>query len=60
MKLSWQIWRDWRGRLSPLRVAALALLLFPLAKALVDAQTIVHGARAARLREVAAFGHQAQ
>ena len=45
MKHSWQIWRDRRGRLSPLRVAALTLLLFPLAKALVDAQAIAHGAR---------------
>jgi sulfoxide reductase heme-binding subunit YedZ len=45
MKSSWQLWRDRRGRLSPLRVGALALLLLPLAKALVDVQTIMHGAR---------------
>jgi len=45
MKPSWQIWRDRRGRLSPLRMGAIAALLFPLAKALVDASTIVHGAR---------------
>jgi sulfoxide reductase heme-binding subunit YedZ len=45
MKQSWQIWRDRRGRLSPLRLAALALLLFPLAKASFDAVAIVHGAR---------------
>ena len=45
MKSSWQLWRDRRGRLSPLRMAALALLLFPLAKALVDAGAIAHGAR---------------
>jgi sulfoxide reductase heme-binding subunit YedZ len=45
MKSSWQIWRDRRGRLSPLRLAALALLIFPLAKALFDAGSIVHGAR---------------
>lgn len=45
MKRSWEIWRDRRGRLSPLRMAALALLLFPLAKALVDAGAIAHGAR---------------
>ena len=45
MQGSWQIWRDRRGRLSPLRIAALALLLFPLAKALFDAGGIVHGAR---------------
>jgi len=34
MKASYQIWRDRRGRLSPLRVAALALLLVPVALAL--------------------------
>jgi sulfoxide reductase heme-binding subunit YedZ len=45
MSSSWQIWRDRRGRLSPLRVAALALLLLPLAKALYDADAIAHGAR---------------
>jgi sulfoxide reductase heme-binding subunit YedZ len=42
---SWQIWQDRRGRVSPLRLAALALLLFPLAKALFDAGAISHGAR---------------
>jgi len=45
MTSSWQIWRDRRGRVSWLRLGALALLLFPLGKALVDAQTILHGAR---------------
>jgi sulfoxide reductase heme-binding subunit YedZ len=45
MLASWQIWRDRRGRLSPLRIAALALLLLPLAKALFDAGAIAHGAR---------------
>jgi sulfoxide reductase heme-binding subunit YedZ len=45
MTSSWQLWRDRRGRLSPLRIGTLALLLFPLAKALVDAQAILHGAR---------------
>jgi sulfoxide reductase heme-binding subunit YedZ len=45
MKSSWQLWRDRRGRLSPLRVGTLALLFFPLAKVLVDAQTVLHGAR---------------
>jgi sulfoxide reductase heme-binding subunit YedZ len=45
MRRSWEIWRDWRDRLSPLRMAALTLLLFPLAKALVDAGAIAHGAR---------------
>jgi sulfoxide reductase heme-binding subunit YedZ len=42
---AWQLWRDRRGRLSPLRVATLALLLLPLAKALYDAGAIAHGAR---------------
>jgi sulfoxide reductase heme-binding subunit YedZ len=42
---SWQLWRDRRGRLSWLRIAALALLLFPLAKALAEAGVIAHGAR---------------
>ena len=45
MTSSWQLWRDRRGRLSPLRIGTLALLLFPFAKALVDAQAILHGAR---------------
>ncbi len=44
-KAPWQLWRDRRGRLSALRIAALALLLFPLAKAGFDAQAILHGAR---------------
>ncbi|MEI8275770.1 MAG: protein-methionine-sulfoxide reductase heme-binding subunit MsrQ, partial [Hyphomicrobiales bacterium] len=42
---AWQLWRDRRGRLSALRVLALALLLFPLAKALVEYDVIAHGAR---------------
>jgi methionine sulfoxide reductase heme-binding subunit len=42
---SWQLWRDRRGRLSWLRILALALLLFPLAKALVESGAIAHGAR---------------
>jgi sulfoxide reductase heme-binding subunit YedZ len=41
----WQVWRDRRGQLSWLRIAALALLFAPLAKVLVDWQAIVHGAR---------------
>jgi sulfoxide reductase heme-binding subunit YedZ len=45
MRASWIIWRDRRGRLSGLRIAILALLLFPLAKALFDADAIYHGAR---------------
>lgn len=42
---AWQLWRDRRGRLSWLRLAALALLVFPLAKALADYGAIAHGAR---------------
>lgn len=45
MKSSWQLWRDRRGRLSALRMATLALLLLPLAKALIEAGAIAHGAR---------------
>jgi len=45
MSASWQLWRDKRGRLSWLRAATLALLLMPLGKALIDADTILHGAR---------------
>lgn len=45
MTIAWELWRDRRGRLSPLRLAALALLLMPLAKALIDAGDIAHGAR---------------
>ena len=42
---SFALWRDRRGRLSALRIVALALLLFPLAKAVADASVIAHGAR---------------
>jgi sulfoxide reductase heme-binding subunit YedZ len=42
---NWQLWRDRRGRLSVLRIATLMLLLYPLAKALYDANAIVYGAR---------------
>jgi methionine sulfoxide reductase heme-binding subunit len=42
---SWQLWRDRRGRLSPLRIATLVILLLPLAKALFEADAIAHGAR---------------
>jgi sulfoxide reductase heme-binding subunit YedZ len=45
MKAKWQVWRDRRGRLSPLRLGTLALLLLPLAKAIYDAGDIAHGAR---------------
>jgi sulfoxide reductase heme-binding subunit YedZ len=41
----WQLWRDKRGRLSWLRITALALLLFPLAKACFESSAILHGAR---------------
>jgi len=44
-KSPWQIWLDRRARLSPLRLGTLALLLTPLAKALYDADAILHGAR---------------
>ncbi len=44
-KKPWQIWRDRRGRLSALRIATLALLLFPFMKALTEASRIAHGAR---------------
>ncbi len=42
---SWQVWRDRRGRVSSLRIATLAILLLPLAKALFEADAIAHGAR---------------
>jgi len=45
MKRDWQLWRDRRGRLSWLRIVTLVLLLAPLAKALIDWQAIIHGAR---------------
>ena len=45
MRPAWQIWRDRRGRVSALRLGALGLLLFPVAKALFDASDIYHGAR---------------
>lgn len=45
MKRPWQLWRDRRGRVSPLRIATLAFLLMPLAKVAIDWQAIVHGAR---------------
>ncbi len=45
MRRSWQIWLDRRGRLSWLRIGTLVLLLLPLAKALYDANAIIHGAR---------------
>jgi methionine sulfoxide reductase heme-binding subunit len=39
------IWRDRRGQISPLRIAALALLLLPLALAAWNAEAIAAGAR---------------
>jgi sulfoxide reductase heme-binding subunit YedZ len=45
MVAPWQLWRDRRGRLSTLRIAALTLLLAPLIKAIVQANEIAHGAR---------------
>ena len=45
MTSSWQLWRDRRGRVSALRIAALMLLLTPLAKAIFEANAIAHGAR---------------
>lgn len=45
MTASWQLWRDRRGHLSAPRLATLALLLFPLAKAALQASEIAHGAR---------------
>lgn len=45
MQESIYLWRDRRGRVSALRIVALALLLFPVAKALFDAGAIVGGAR---------------
>jgi sulfoxide reductase heme-binding subunit YedZ len=41
----WKIWCDRRGEVSPLRLAVLALLLSPLAKAIYDASAIAGGAR---------------
>jgi len=45
MRQSWQIWCDRRGRVSVLRIAALVILLLPLAKAAYEGNAIFHGAR---------------
>ncbi len=45
MMVSWQLWRDRRGRLSAPRIAVLAFLLLPLTKAILQASEIAHGAR---------------
>ena len=44
-KAPWQVWRDAAGRLSPLRIAALAFLLVPVAVAIYDFNTEGFGAR---------------
>ncbi len=44
-KRPWEVWRDRRGRLSALRIGTLALLLLPVAKAILEAAEIAHGAR---------------
>jgi len=44
-KARWEIWRDRRGRISFVRIVVLALLFFPLAKALYDIGAITGGAR---------------
>ncbi len=44
-KAPWQIWRDGSGRLSPLRLLTLALLLAPVAIAVYDFNTEGFGAR---------------
>lgn len=43
--VSWHLWRDRRGRLSPLRMVTFAVLLTPLTKALYEAGDIAHSAR---------------
>jgi len=45
MMVSWQLWRDRRGRLSALRIAVLAFLLLPFTKAILQASEIAHSAR---------------
>jgi sulfoxide reductase heme-binding subunit YedZ len=45
MVKGWHLWRDRRGRVSPLRIAVLALLFAPLAKAMFQAGDIAHSAR---------------
>src|ERR1700688_3327788 len=45
MRRSWHIWCDRRGQISPLRIGTLVLLLLPVAKAVYDANAILHGAR---------------
>ncbi len=45
MRSAWQIWRDRRGRISPLRIGTLALLLLPVALAVYTFATDGFGAR---------------
>ena len=45
MRRSWHLWLDRRGHLSALRIGTLMLLLLPVAKAVYDANAILHGAR---------------
>ena len=45
-KAPWQVWRDSAGRLSPLRIAALAFLCVPVAVAIYDFNTEGFGASA--------------
>ena len=45
MLLSLQLWRDSRGRISPLRIVTLALLAMPVAIALYDYLTVGFGPR---------------
>src|SRR5262245_17640927 len=45
LKAPWQVWRDASGRLSALRLVALAFLCLPLAIAAYDYSTVGFGAR---------------
>ncbi len=45
MRTKLELWRDRRGKLSPLRMVTLAVLIMPVAIALFDAQAILYGAR---------------
>ncbi|MBZ0149865.1 MAG: sulfoxide reductase heme-binding subunit YedZ, partial [Pseudorhodoplanes sp.] len=45
MKKPWQIWRDRRGRLSPLRIVTLAVLILPVGIAIHAYATTGFGAR---------------
>ncbi len=45
VRAKWKVWRDRRGRVSPLRAVVLAGLFAPFAKAVYDAAAIAGGAR---------------